>query len=133
MVTNANGTANFDIESTVAQSVTLTVTYRGATVYTTSLSFALSAKPSTPSITKLTALAGGFALTISPPTKTGGSAITYQYSINAGKTWITIANGARSVNVTKLTKGKSYTVIVRARNAIGASNASAAKKVVTRS
>ena len=138
VTSDANGAVTFDVSSSIAQNVAVSVTYQGQSIYKTTLTFKAtifpSSRPAPPTITKLTSLVAGFALKLSAPGDTGGSPITsYQYSINGGATWISLAKGARSVNVTRLIKGRSYRVIVRALNAIGASAASAAKKVVTRS
>ena len=138
VTSDANGAVTFDVSSSIAQNVAVSVTYQGQSIYKTTLTFKAtifpSSRPAPPTITKLTSLVAGFALKLSAPGDTGGSPITsYQYSINGGATWISLAKGARSVNVTRLIKGHSYRVIVRALNAIGASAASAAKKVVTRS
>jgi kumamolisin len=133
-----NGLISFNVTSSVAQSVTVSVTYESQSIYTTSVIFktAAAAKttPGAPSIKKLVALVGGFALRLNPPTNTGGTAIkSYQYSINGGSKWILIPNGARAINVTNLLKGRTYSVIARAINATGKSPASVAHKVVTRS
>jgi subtilase family serine protease len=138
VTTSATGAISFNVSSSVAQSVAVTLTYEGQTIYSTTLTFDAAAAaitaPGAPTITRLTAIVGGFTIVLKAPTKTGGEKISsYQYSLNGGKTWITIGAGALSANVTKLTKNKTYTVIARAINATGASTASAAKKVVTRS
>jgi subtilase family serine protease len=138
VTSDATGAVTFNVSSSVDQIVAVNVTYQGQSIYKTTLTFKAAVnptyKPSPPTISKLTALVAGFSLQVSAPNDTGGSPITsYQYSINGGATWISLAKGAKSVNVTRLIKGHSYRVIVRAVNAIGASAASAAKKVVTRS
>jgi subtilase family serine protease len=135
---NATGVATFTVGSSVAQSVTVTVSYAGHTIYTTTLSFTAAAataktKPGPPTITKLAPLVGGFTLTLRAPAQNGFSAITsYQYSINGGRSWVSLGRGRTTINVEKLTKGKLYGVIARAINSIGASKSSALKKVVTR-
>lgn len=139
-ISNAEGVVSFDVESTVPQSVTVTIDYEGAAIYTTTITFTsasgakVSARPSAPTISTLSPLVGGFHLIVRPPTSNGGSAITeYQYSINGGASWITLPKDVRSVDVTKLLKHHAYVVVTRAINAKGASAASAAKRVVTRS
>ncbi|HVB51294.1 MAG TPA: S53 family peptidase [Acidimicrobiales bacterium] len=138
VTSDASGALSFNVSSSVAQDVQVSITYEGQSIYTTTLSFKAApltaTKPGPPTITKLTPLVGGFTLALKAPTNTGGDKIShYQYSLTRGKTWITVARGALATSVTKLAKHKSYTVIARAINAIGASIASAAKKVVTRS
>jgi subtilase family serine protease len=137
VTSNASGVVSFTVGSGVAQNVDVTVTYEGQTIYSTTLTFKLTASsttPSAPSIAKLTPLVGGFALTIKPPTSSGGSAVTwYQYSLNGGKTWIALVKGSRSINVTRLARSKAYRVYTRALNDVGASVASTSKVVVTRS
>jgi kumamolisin len=138
VTSDATGAVTFNVSSSVDQNVAVNVTYQGQSIYKTTLTFKAAVnptfKPGPPTITKLTSLVAGFSLKLTAPSNTGGSPITsYQYSINGGATWISLAKGARSVNVTRLIKSHSYRVIVRAINAIGASAPSAAKKVVTRS
>jgi subtilase family serine protease len=139
VTSNATGVATFTIGSSLAQSVVVTVSYAGQTLYSTTLTFTSAAAtkktaPGPPTITKLAPLVGGFSLTLKAPSNTGDSVITsYQYSLNGGKSWISLGKDRKSVNVVKLTKGKSYDVTARAINAIGKSRSSATKKVVTRS
>ena len=135
---DSTGAVIFNVSSSIAQNVAVNVTYQGQSIYKTTLTFKAAvnpaSKPGPPKITTLKALVAGFSLKLSAPSDTGGSPITsYQYSINGGARWISLAKGARSIKVTRLVKGRSYRVIARAINAIGASTASAAKKVVTRS
>jgi subtilase family serine protease len=137
ITSDANGAVSFSVSSSIAQDVAVNVTYDGQSIYTTSLTFKIAniatSKPGAPAISKLTSLVAGFSLTLSAPSDTGGGPIkSYQYSINGGATWISLAKGATSINVTKLLKGHAYRVIVRAINAVGPSAASKAKKVVTR-
>ena len=138
ITSDATGALAFNVSSSIAQDVTINVTYLGQTIYTATVSFKVAtiatSKPGSPTITKLTSLVAGFSLTLRAPTKTGGDPIkSYQYSLNGGASWTSLAKGAKSIKVTGLAKGHSYRVIARAINAIGPSSASAAKKVVTRS
>jgi hypothetical protein len=137
---NADGIVSFDVESTIPQTVTVTITYEGQSVYTTSLTFkaagaaAVDTRPGAPKISTLVALVRGFHLIVAPPTSNGGSAITdYQYSINGGASWSPMPKGVRSIDVTRLIKDHAYRVIARAVNVDGPSAASAARRVVTRS
>jgi kumamolisin len=138
VTSDATGAVTFNVSSSIAQNVAVNVTYLGPSIYKTTLTFKdavnPTSKPGPPTITTLTSLVAGFSLKLTAPGITGSSPITsYQYSINGGATWKSLAKGTRSVIVTRLIKGHSYRVIARAINAIGASAASAAKKVVTRS
>jgi subtilase family serine protease len=137
IASSASGVVSFTVGSSVAQNVNVTITYDNQTIYSTTLTFKATASataPSAPSIDKLTALVGGFTLSVTPPASNGGSAITfYQYSINGGTKWVAFAKGARSITVEKLSRGGSYRVYVRALNNFGASPPSKSKVVVTRS
>jgi len=136
---NATGVATFSVGSSIAQSVAVTVSYAGQSIYTTTINFTAATtsaktKPGPPTILKLSPLVGGFTLTLRAPTRTGNSAITsYQYSINGGRSWTPLAKGRKSVNVVRLSRGKLYGVVARALNAIGPSRSSATRRVVTRS
>ena len=86
--------------------------------------------PGVPKITKITAASGGFALMITAPISTGGSVITkYQYSLNGGLTWVSLP---LTNAVTGLKHRLTYTVNVRAVNAIGLGAKSAPARVVTK-
>jgi subtilase family serine protease len=139
-ISNAEGVVTFDVESTVPQNVEVTITYKGQSIYATTLTFKaassakVTARPSTPSISTLTALVDGFHLIVTPPASNGGSAIIdYQYSIDGGRAWTALPKGVRSFDVTKLLKHHAYDVIARAVNVDGPSTPSPAKRVVTRS
>jgi subtilase family serine protease len=135
VATSTAGVATFSVTSTVAQTVEVSVTYAGSTIYTTSIAFdATAAPPGPPTIVRLAPLVGGFELTLRAPSITGGDPIiSYEYSINGGATWVRIAGGARSVDVTALKKGAAYRVSARDRNAVGPSSAAPGRRVVTRS
>jgi hypothetical protein len=140
VISNAEGVVSFDVESTIAQNVAVTINYEGQPIYTTTLTFKsggsakVSTRPDAPAISTLQPLVGGFHLIVKPPTSNGGSAITdYQYSINGGKSWTAMRKGVRSIDVTRLVERRAYSVVARAVNVDGPSTASAAKRVVTRS
>jgi subtilase family serine protease len=138
VATDANGIAQFSVSGSEPGSIDVAVSYESQQIDTTTLQITQSAKtpskvPGRASIEKLSALVGGFDLVVRAPSSNGGSAITsYQYSINGGSKWITLSRGSTSIAVSALAKGKTYRVIVRARNAIGAGAASASKSIVTR-
>jgi hypothetical protein len=134
VTTDATGTANVTVTSNTPGPVTVTITYAGQTIYTTTVDFTAAkvSVPGKPAIRSLTPLVGGFRLLVTPPASDGGSAITsYQYSVNSGRTWYNVSRTTRSVSVGNLTKARTYLVIVRARNAKGASASSAASRVTT--
>ena len=133
VTTDATGAASFTVTSSTPQVVTVTVTYQSQTVGTSSIAFAAPTAPGRASIAKLTALAAGFSLRVHAPSNTGGSAITrYQYSTNAGASWVTLARGATSATVAHLAKRHTYVVVVRAVNAVGPGPASARHLVRTK-
>ena len=137
LTTNSSGQVSFSVGSSLAQDVTLTLSYADQTIYTSTLTFDAAAaltRPGPPTIITLTPLVGGFTLVLRAPTVTGGSAITaYQYSINGGRTWAALAKGAKRISVTRLAKHRAYSVTARALNAQGPSVSSRARRVVTRS
>jgi len=136
LASDTNGVVSFTVGSSTAQVVDVSVSYQGQSIYTTSVTFLATSttRPAPPSIIVLVPLVGGFALRLRGPPNSGGSAIeSYQYSINGGRSWVTIARGAASINVTSLAKGQAYRVIARALNAVGPSKPTAPKEVVTRS
>ena len=135
ITTDANGSASATISDSQAGTVTLALVYRGATIYSTSFSFvdARSAvtRPSAPRIASLVGVSSGFALRVTPPSNRGGGPITqYQYALNGTSKWVTFRS--LSITVRRLAKNRAYRVRVRAFNAIGASPASASKRVVTK-
>jgi hypothetical protein len=138
-ISNAEGVVTFDVESTVAQNVDVTITYEEQAIYTTTLSFKaagseVSTRPGAPSISTLSALVDGFHLIVTPPASNGGSAITdYQYSVDGGAAWTAMPKGVRSIDVTRLLKHHAYNVLARAVNVDGPSTPSLARRVVTRS
>ena len=134
---DASGVVSFNVTSSVAQNVRVTVTYDSATIYSTAILFravASNSRPAPPSIVTLRPVIGGFVLTVAPPTRRGTLPVTaFQYSLNGGASWITISRGATTVSVVRLRRGASYLVRVRDLNAAGPSPASAPRRVVTRS
>jgi subtilase family serine protease len=137
LTSNSSGVVTFHVGSSVAQSVAVTLSYSGTTIYSTTLNFEAAAaltRPGPPTIVTLAPLVGGFTLVIRAPTSSGGSAITgYQYSVDGGRAWSALKKGSRSIIVAKLAKDRAYSVTVRALNAFGASVSSRARRVVTRS
>ena len=135
VTTDASGDATVDVTATEAGTLTIEVTYDDTTVGTTTLtlSSAATTAPGAPRITSLTALVGGFRITLGKPSTDGGSPVTaYQVSLNHGVTWTTLAGGSSSGTVTGLVKGHTYVVVARARNAKGPGPASASRSVTTR-
>lgn len=134
VATDSTGTANIAVTSDTVGPVTITLTYAGQTVYTTLIDFAAAkvSPPGAPTIRSLTPLIGGFRLVVTPPQSTGGSAITaYQFSIDGGHTWSTFSSAARSVQVSRLLRSHTYSVVVRARNIKSFGAPSRAARVTT--
>jgi subtilase family serine protease len=135
--TDATGTATVTVVASEPGSVALNATYAAQGLSTT-VSFSNAVKstanrPGKPTITVLAALVGGFRLTVRTPSNSGGRPLTaYQYSINAGATWLTFSVRTKSITNTKLARGRTYRVIVRAINASGPGAISASASVTTR-
>jgi titin len=137
LTSNASGVVSFSVGSSIAQSVAVSLTYAGATIYSTTLTFQAAAaltRPGAPTIVTLAPRVGGFTLVLRAPTSSGGSTITgYQYSIDGGRAWSALKKGSRTIVVAKLVRDRAYSVTARALNAFGASVSSSARRVVTRS
>jgi hypothetical protein len=136
VTSDASGNATFNVSTNVPGPVSVVLRFKNQPVYTTTIDFTAATAKSPagrPSIARLTAISGGLVLLVRPPSSNGGSAITsYQYSINKGARWITLPNGATSIRVVNLARTRTYSVIVRALNAAGASAASTPRSIVTR-
>ena len=134
VTSNALGVANFTVVTNTPGPVTVTISYAGTTLHTATINFAAAkagAVPGRPAIASLAALVGGFKLHVAPDAA-GSSAITvFQYSVNGGVTWANFSAVSRSVSVANLVRSRTYAVIVRARNAAGASAPSAPSRVTT--
>ena len=137
LTSNASGVVSFSVGSSIAQSVAVTLTYSGTTIYSTTLNFEAAAaltRPGAPTIVTLAPRVGGFTLVLRAPTSSGGSKITgYQYSIDGGRAWSALKKGSRTIVVATLVRDRAYSVTARALNAFGASVSSSARRVVTRS
>jgi subtilase family serine protease len=135
--TDATGTAAVTVVASEAGSVALIATY-AAQILSTTVSFSNAVKsttnrPGKPTISVLAALVGGFRLTVRAPSNSGGRPLTaYQYSINAGATWLAFSVRTKSITNKKLARGRTYHVIVRAINANGPGAISASALVTTR-
>jgi len=136
VTTDATGTASFSVSSDTTGPVAVTVSYGAQLIYSTTIIFASAAtptRPGRPSVAKLTAIVAGFVLHVKRPPSDGGSAITsYQYSLNGGSRWTSLARDTTEVRVATLVKGRRYRVIVRALNAVGAGDWSTPQSIVTR-
>ena len=138
VATDANGVAQFSVSGSEPGTIDVVVSYESQqiqknTVHVTSGAKTVTKVPGRATIATLSALIGGFELTVRAPSSDGGSAITsYQYSVTGGSRWISLARGSTSIKVTHLTKGMTYHVSVRALNAKGAGAASSTKSIVTR-
>lgn len=133
---DGTGTASFTVSTDTPGPVVVTVSYASKAIYSTTIIFASAATPTKPGragIAKLTAIVGGFVLHVKRPPSNGGSAVTsYQYSLNGGSRWSSLARNTMAIRVVNLVKGHRYRVIVRALNAVGAGASSAPTSIVTR-
>jgi subtilase family serine protease len=135
LTTNATGAATLSVTTNTPGAVTVTIAYAGTTLHTTTLNFsATSARtvPGKPVIASLSALIGGFKLTVRPSTSGSSPIVSYQYSVNSGATWSTFSGATRTVSVSTLARSRTYAVIVRAHSAVGFSAPSAPSRVTTR-
>lgn len=153
VTTDANGDADFNVTTTTPGTVKVSVAYQGTTIYTTSIAFSQSSGstttstttttttttpakplPGAPTIAKLTALSGGFTMTVVASTKLfTGTIFGYQYSLNSGKSWVALpASFTGTTTVKGLLHKHLYSVIVRVTSSNGSSPASAAKSVITK-
>ncbi len=84
-----------------------------------------------PSAPTITAVIGGtgtgqLVVTYSAPASDGGTPVTrYEISVDGGVTWWVCAPTPGSCTLTSLTNGRSYSVVLRAVNAVGAGIVSA--------
>ena len=136
LASDANGSVTFDVASSLAQRVLITLSAAGTTLYSTTVSFlaVVGPRPEAPSILAITPLSGGFVLTVRAPNHVTGPPITrYQYSLSPGGRWINFTVGTRTVKVTRLRRGQRYRVTVRALNNVGFSAPSPPRTIVTKS
>ena len=96
------------------------------------LSVTPATTPSPPTSLSATATSGGATVTFTAGA-TGGSAITkYQYTTDNGSNWFDAVSGATSpVTIRGLTDGTTYSVKLRAVNAVGEGTAAASAASVT--
>lgn len=88
-----------------------------------------AAAPAAPTITAVIGGTGSGQLVVTyvPPISDGGTPVTrYETSVDTGATWWVCAPTPGSCTLTSLTNGRSYAVVLRAANAVGAGPASAA-------
>lgn len=85
----------------------------------------------TPSAPTITSVIGGvgdgqLVVTYAPPASDGGTSVTrYEISVDAGANWWICAPTPGSCTLTSLNNGRSYSVVLRAVNSVGAGPASA--------
>jgi hypothetical protein len=106
------------------------VTSVGASPASTTVSVTPATFPSAP--TNLSIVPGDSQVIITfTQTSNGGSEITnYQYSLNGGSTWTLIGTSSSPVIISGLTNGTTYSIQLRALNAIGPSEASSAVTII---
>ncbi len=88
---------------------------------------------SAPAIRSVTPSSHSFVVKFTAPTSTGNSPVTgYQYSLNAGATWVNLKGAAiTSLTVTGLTAKHTYKLSLRAVTAAGSGLSSAPRSVTT--
>ncbi len=111
--------------------VTAVAVPAGAVTTATKAPTAVSAAvvPTVPTITSVIGGTGSgqLVVTYAPPTSDGGTPVTrYEISVDGGVTWWVCAPTPGSCTLTSLSNGRTYSVVLRAVNAIGASLPSAA-------
>ncbi len=131
VATDASGALSFSVSSSSPGPVKVSVTYQGVSIYATTLQFvSAAARVSTRvRVASLAPLVGGFRLVAAV---SGPRPSALQYSINAGRSWAGFSAVTRSVTVTRLARGRTYRVIVRAVVAGQAGPTSAAAAVTTK-
>jgi titin len=73
-----------------------------------------------PVVSAVTSLDSSLNFTVTAPARNGGSTITgYEWTINDGSTWNSVASLLGGVLVEGLTNGQEYTFKIRARNSVG--------------
>ena len=138
VATDANGIAQISVSGSAPGPIDVTVSYESQTIDTSTIQVTSGTKvtpnvPGRAAIARLSPLVGGFDLVVRAPSSNGGSSITaYQYSLDGGATWRSIAKGSTSIKVGHLAKGATYRIAVRALNVNGPGVASATKSIVTR-
>ncbi|MGB6056990.1 MAG: fibronectin type III domain-containing protein, partial [Microthrixaceae bacterium] len=89
--------------------------------------------PGSPAVTGIAEGDGTLDVTFVAPASDGGSAITdYEISVDGGTTWIDAGDTTGTFTVESLSNGRTYQVIVRARNAAGAGVATAPEAATPR-
>lgn len=123
VATDPSGYARIDLTSLVAGRVTVTISYEGSTIVTTSVTFkALPASRQLPlrvTVTSLRPVSGGILLSVGPPGAGAPPITRYQISVTNGRVWVSFSSAARTVTLRNLHSGQSYSVVVRAVNGNG--------------
>lgn len=152
ITTDASGAAAFNVTSSAPGTVKVSVTYQGTIIYTTSIAFSQTATtttttvpptttttqpknvPGAPSIVSVLGLSGAVSFTVAQSTKLyTGTILDYQYSVDGGKTWITLPTTFSGTTTVKgLAHKHTYSLVVRVQSSTGNSPTSTTKKVVTK-
>jgi len=88
--------------------------------------FNCSSIPSAPIITSTTPFSTSIEINFTQPSNGGSAILNYQYSLNSGSSWTSFSPSVTTspASITGLTPGQTYSITIRAVNAIGTSNAS---------
>jgi hypothetical protein len=109
------------------------VTFGQGTASAATASVTIPSAPLAPQTLVGSALDTGASIVFQAPTSDGGRAITnYQYSLNDGSTWTAVnpVSTSTTITISGLVNGQSYTIRVRAINAVGNGTASSSVVVV---
>ncbi|MEY4131011.1 MAG: hypothetical protein RLZZ31_1135 [Actinomycetota bacterium] len=90
--------------------------------------------PAAPTITGITQTATSLSVGFTAPSSNGGSTVTnYEYTTDGGTTWVAVSPASTSspLSISGLAAGTSYSVAIRAVNAIGPGTATATRAVST--
>ncbi len=132
ITSNATGAANFTVTTNTPGPVSVVLSYEGQTLHTFSITFVAHKStplPARPQLQSVVALVGGFRLLVAPSST---ALLDYQYSLNAGASWINFSSVTRSVTVSGLARAHTYVIYVRARNTAGYGPSTGPTRVTTR-
>ncbi len=82
------------------------------------------AAPSAPTSMSVTAANQRLSVSFTAPSNNGSPITTYEYSLNGGTSWTSASTTSSAFDITGLTNGTTYSVRIRAVNAVGNGSAS---------
>jgi hypothetical protein len=121
--TDPQGYARIDISSLVPGKVAITVSYNGAAIVSTEVTFKeqpLSSQlPTRVHVSSLRSVPGGLTVVVAVPTPGSPPVSRFQVSVNNGRSWTSFSTASHQVTLRALHPGSSYSVVVRAVNGNG--------------